>query len=39
MYIEGGVSATLIIDRLTQEGVKIIEEETSQLASGTGSTP
>ena len=39
MYIEYGGSATLVIDRLAREGVEIIEEQTSQPASGTGSTP
>ena len=39
MYIEDGVSVTLVIDRLAREGVEIMEEETSQPASCTGSTP
>ena len=39
MYIEDGVSVTLVIDCLAREGVEIIEEQTSQPASGTGSTP
>ena len=39
MYIEDGVSVTLVIDCLAREGFEIIEEQTSQSASGTGSTP
>ena len=39
LYIEGSVSATLVINCLARESVEIIEEETSQPASGTSSTP